>query len=117
MENGRIASFWFLIAHFFQATAELLISALGVSALVRLTPKHSTGFVVGLQLVTLSVTSVFSAVLSQQVALPKGEHTMAEILGVYSPFFAYMSIIAFVGVIITLLLVPVCKKIVSSAEV
>ncbi len=116
MENGRIASFWFLIAHFFQATAELLISALGVSALVRLTPKRSTGFVVGLQLVTLSVTSVFSAVLSQQVALPKGEHTMAEILGVYSPFFAYMSIIAFVGVIITLLLVPVCKKIVNSAE-
>ena len=41
---------------------------------------------------------------------------MVEILGVYSPFFAYMSIIAFVGVIITLLLVPVCKKIVSSAE-
>ena len=114
-ETHKISMLWLFVAHLFQAIAELLISALGISAIVKLTPQKSTGFVVGLQLVTLSVTSIIAAILSKAIALPNNNTlTSIEIANIYKEFFTNMSLYGLIAIIVIIGFIPLNNKILKN---
>ena len=88
--EGIVNSNWIIVAHSFQAIAELMISALGLSVLAQLMPARMTGFAIGSQALTNAGASILAAILASYAAIPKDVTDPLLTLDIYGNYFMYL---------------------------
>lgn len=94
----------FLVIHFFQAFAEVIVGSMVVAFILSVVPKHIENFSVSLFSVAIALSGIVGAVFSTAIALEKDQKITQEIVkSVYGNYFTTLTIWAVVMVIVALL--------------
>lgn len=101
----------FLVIHFFQAFAEVIVGSLVVAFILSVAPKHIENFSVSLFSVSLALSGVVSAVFSTAIALPKDQKLTQDIVQtVYGSYFSTLTLWAVIMVAVALVSSFVIQK-------
>ena len=107
----------FLVIHFFQAFAEVIVGSMVVAFILSVTPKRIENFSVSLVSVAIALSGIVGAVLSTSISLEKGEQITQEIVKkVYGDYFGYLTFWAVVMVGLALLVSFIIRKMLIKAN-
>lgn len=107
----------FLLIHFFQAFAEVIVGSLVVAFILQVTPKRIEGFSVSMFSVAMALSGIIGAVLSTSIAIKDGQTlNQAMITDVYGGFFGTLTIAAVGMVAVALGCSWLIKKMLNNAE-
>jgi dipeptide/tripeptide permease len=105
----------FLVIHFFQAFAEVIVGSMVVAFILSVAPKHIESFSVSLVSVTVALSGIIGAVFSTSIALEKDQKITQEIVqNVYGDYFSTLTVWAVVMVVIALLASIVIGKMLAA---
>jgi len=106
----------FLVIHFFQAFAEVIVGSLVVSFILSVAPKYIENFSVSLFSVSVALSGIVGAVFSTSIALEKDQQITQEIVQrVYGAYFSTLTIWAVVMVAVALLASMVIRQMLATA--
>jgi amino acid/peptide:H+ symporter len=89
----------FLVIHFFQAFAEVIVGSMVVALILSVAPKHIENFSVSLFSVAIALSGIVGAVFSTAIAMEKDQKVTQEIVQkMYGDYFATLTIWAIVMV-------------------
>lgn len=107
----------FLVIHFFQAFAEVIVGSLVVAFILSVAPKHIENFSVSLFSVAIALSGIVGAVFSTSIALEKGQVITQQIVQtVYGDYFKLLTILAVVMVVVALIASFIIKKMLEAAQ-
>ncbi|MBS9777413.1 MAG: MFS transporter [Gammaproteobacteria bacterium] len=107
----------FLVVHFFQAFAEVIVGSLVVAFILKVAPKHIHGFGVSMFMVAMALSGIIGAVISKSIALEKGaELTHDVVVNTYGGFFQMLTIAAIALVFITFICSFIITKMLKAAD-
>lgn len=107
----------FLLVHFFQAFAEVIVGSLVVAFILSVAPKALSSFSVSLFMVAMALSGIIGAVFSTYIALDKDTQlTQAIAADVYGGFFMWLTIFAIFFTVIAFLSSIVIKKMLVAAD-
>ena len=107
----------FLVIHFFQAFAEVIVGSMVVAFILSVAPKNIENFAVSLFSVSLALSGIVSAVFSTSIALEKDQKITQEIvINVYGGYFSKLTIWAVVMVGVALLSSVIIRKMLASIK-
>jgi len=108
----------FLVIHFFQAFAEVVVGSLVVSFILSVAPKHIENFSVSLFSVSIALSGIVGAVFSTSIALQKDQKITQEIVqNVYASYFSTLTLWAIVMVVVALLSSVVIRRMLLRANI
>ncbi len=82
----------FLLIHFFQAFAEVIVGSMVVAFILSVTPKHIENFSVSLVSVAIALSGILGAAFSAAISLDKGHQITQEIVRtVYGDYFGKLT--------------------------
>ena len=107
----------FLVVHFFQAFAEVIVGSLVVAYILSVAPQNLSSFSVSLFMVAMAVSGILGAVLSTSIALDKGT-TLTQAIAVqsYGGFFMTLTLFAIAITVVAFVSSIVIKKMLKSAD-
>jgi amino acid/peptide:H+ symporter len=101
----------FLVIHFFQAFAEVIVGSMVVSFILSVAPKHIENFSVSLFSVSIALSGIVGAVISTSIALEKDQKITQEIAQtVYGSYFSTLTIWAVIMVGVALISTVIIRK-------
>jgi amino acid/peptide:H+ symporter len=107
----------FLVIHFFQAFAEVIVGSMVVSFILSVAPKHIENFSVSLFSVSLALSGIVGAVISTAIAFEKDQKVTQEIVqNVYGGYFSMLTIWAIVMVAVALIASVAIRKMIAAAN-
>jgi amino acid/peptide:H+ symporter len=107
----------FLVIHFFQAFAEVIVGSMCVAFILSVAPKRIENFSVSLFSVAIALSGIVSAVFSTSIALDKDQKITQQIVqDVYGSYYGTLTIWAMVIVVIALGSSVVIRKMLAAAE-
>lgn len=107
----------FLVIHFFQAFAEVIVGSMVVAFILSVAPKNIENFSVSLFSVSLALSGIVGAVFSTAIALEKDQKITQEIVqNVYGSYFSTLTIWAVVMVGVALLSSVVIRKMLEASN-
>ncbi len=107
----------FLVIHFFQAFAEVIVGSMVVAFILSVAPKHIESFSVSLFSVSLALSGIVGAVFSTSIALEKDQVITQEIVQkVYGDYFSTLTLWAVVMVALALLASFAIRKMIAAAK-
>lgn len=107
----------FLLIHFFQAFAEVIVGSMVVAFILSVAPKHIESFSVSLFSVSLALSGIVGAVFSTSIALEKDQVITQEIVQkVYGGYFSTLTLWAVVMVGVALLSSVAIRKMVKASK-
>ncbi len=107
----------FLVIHFFQAFAEVIVGSMVVSFILSVAPKHIENFSVSLFSVSIALSGIVGAVISTSIALEKDQKITQEIVqNTYGGYFSMLTIWAIVMVGVALLSSMVIRKMLAASK-
>lgn len=91
--TGYVSSWWLVLAYFFQAAGELLISALGLSMVAELCPRNISGFAMGVWWLAVMLAGPIGAMVGG-LTVPVGSDKLSATgtLVIYSQVFLQIGI-------------------------
>lgn len=93
----------FLVIHFFQAFAEVVVGSMVVAFILSVAPKKIESFSVSLFSVSIALSGIVGAVFSTSIALEKDQQITQEIVRtVYGDYFTTLTVWAVVMVVVAL---------------
>lgn len=105
----------FLVIHFFQAFAEVIVGSMVVAFILSVVPKHIENFSVSLFSVAIALSGIVGAVFSTSIALKKDQEITQEIIqSIYGGYFSTLTIWAVVMVIVALFSSMLIRKMLAS---
>jgi POT family proton-dependent oligopeptide transporter len=115
--NGVINSWWIVFSYFLQTAGELFVGPIGFAMVGELVPARLEGLMMGIWQLATGVAGALSAYMADMTTTPKLDTTAASAT---DPAYAHAFLLfgaATVGVaIITALLTPYIKRIISSSD-
>lgn len=107
----------FLIIHFFQAFAEVIVGSMVVSFILSVAPKHIQNFSVSLFSVSIALSGILSAVFSTSIALKKGQEISQDVVrNIYGGYFSTLTIWAVIMVCVALLSSFIIRKMLNACN-
>ncbi len=107
----------FLVIHFFQAFAEVIVGSMVVAFILSVAPKHIENFSVSLFSVSIALSGIVGAVFSTSIALKKDQKITQEVVqSVYGGYFSTLTIWAIVMVGVALVSSYVIHKMLALAK-
>ncbi|BDY04621.1 MFS transporter [Ferrimonas sp. YFM] len=107
----------FLVIHFFQALAEVIVGSMVVAFILQVTPKHIEAFSVSLFSVSIALSGVVSAVFSTSIAVEKGQEiTQSIVQNLYGDYFGMLTLMAVVMVAVAFSASQLIKKMLGKEE-
>lgn len=107
----------FLVIHFFQAFAEVIVGSMVVAFILSVAPKHIENFSVSLFSVSIALSGIVGAVFSTSIALKEDQKITQEIVrSVYGSYFSMLTIWAVVMVGVALMSSLVIHKMLALAK-
>ena len=116
-ENVIIRPEVFLLIHFFQAFAEVIVGSLVVAFILSVAPKHIEGFSVSLFSVAMALSGIVGAVFSTSIAQEKGQVITQEFVQtVYGDYFQLLTVLAVVMVAVAFVASFIIRKMLESSK-
>ena len=107
----------FLLIHFFQAFAEVIVGSMVVAFILSVTPKAIENFSVSLFSVAIALSGIVGAVFSTSIAMEKGQKISQEFVQtVYGDYFLLLTQLAVVMVIVALVASKVIKVMLAKSR-
>ncbi|MCG9624155.1 peptide MFS transporter [Vibrio mediterranei] len=107
----------FLVIHFFQAFAEVIVGSLVVAFILSVAPKHIENFSVSLFSVAIALSGIVGAVFSTSIAAEKGQEITQEFVKtVYGDYFSLLTILAVVMVAVAFTASIAIRKMLAAAD-
>lgn len=107
----------FLLIHFFQAFAEVIVGSLVVAFILSVAPKHIENFSVSLFSVAIALSGIVGAVFSTSIAQEKGQVITQEFIQtVYGNYFQLLTVLAVVMVVVAFIASVVIRKMLESSQ-
>lgn len=104
----------FLVIHFFQAFAEVIVGSMVVAFILSIVPKKIENFAVSLFSVAIALSGIIGAVLSTSIALKKDQTINQDIVRtVYGDYFTQLTFWAVVMVIVALAASRVIQRMIT----
>lgn len=101
----------FLVIHFFQAVAEVIVGSMVVAFILSVAPKHIENFSVSLFSVAIALSGILGAVISTSIALEKDQKITKEIVqNLYGDYFQTLTLWAIAMVIVALMASILIRK-------
>lgn len=101
----------FLVIHFFQAFAEVIVGSMVVAFILKVAPKGIENFSVSLFSVSMALSGIVGAVFSTSIALEKGQElTQNVVQQLYGGYFETLTFWAVIMVAIALLSTVVIRR-------
>lgn len=105
----------FLLIHFFQAFAEVIVGSMIVAFILSVVPKHIENFAVSLFSVSVALSGIIGAVFSTAIALEKDQVITQDVVqNVYGVYFSTLTIWAVVMVGVALVSSVVIRKMLAA---
>ncbi len=107
----------FLVIHFFQAFAEVIVGSMVVAFILSVVPKNIQNFSVSLFSVAIALSGIIGTVFSTSIALEKGQKITQDIVkNIYGGYFSTLTFWAVVMVAIALISSFLIKRILSKVN-
>jgi dipeptide/tripeptide permease len=107
----------FLVIHFFQAFAEVMVGSMVVSFILSVAPKYIESFSVSLFSVSLALSGIVGAVFSTSIAFEKDQQITQELVqAVYGGYFSTLTLWAVVMVGVALLASVAIRKMITASK-
>lgn len=107
----------YLIIHFFQAFAEVIVGSLVVAFILSVTPKRIENFSVSLFSVSIALSGIIGAVLSTSMALEKDQEITQDIVkNIYGNYFGNLTLWAIVMVVVALASTLLIRKMLAMGD-
>ncbi len=107
----------FLVIHFFQAFAEVIVGSLVVAFILSVAPKHIENFSVSLFSVAIALSGIVGAVFSTSIAAEKGQEITQEFVKtVYGDYFSLLTVLAVVMVAVAFTASIAIRKMLAAAD-
>ena len=107
----------FLVIHFFQAFAEVIVGSLVVAFILSVAPKHIENFSVSLFSVAIALSGIVGAVFSTSIAAEKGQEITQEFVQqVYGGYFSLLTVLAVVMVLVAFIASIAIRKMLAAAD-
>jgi len=110
-ENGLVSANWLVSSYFLQTLGELFLSPIALAMVTELAPKHLVGMMMGVWFFSNSIAAVFGGSLARLTDIPAGTSVVAA-LGIYQHGFLMFSVLALMLAIVSLLLMPIVKRLI-----
>jgi amino acid/peptide:H+ symporter len=106
----------FLVIHFFQGFAEVIVGSLVVAFILSVAPKYIESFSVSLFSVAIALSGIVGAVFSTSIAIKKGQEITQELVKeIYGGYFEALTLWAIVLVIVALIGSYAIKKLITKS--
>lgn len=115
--TSQVSSWWIVLSYFLQSLAELLVSAIGVSMIIRLAPTHLFGLMMGTWFLGTAAAGMISGQVAKLASVPQGKLDPAVSLHIYGHAFFQYGVASIIVGIIALLLVPTLNKLTGEKRV
>ncbi|PNK60971.1 peptide MFS transporter [Psychrobacter sp. FDAARGOS_221] len=116
-EDATLSPEVFMVVHFFQAFAEVIVGSLVVAYILSVTPKAISSFSVSLFMVAMAVSGIIGAVFSTSIALEKGTQvTQAIAVENYGSFFMTLTLFALGITVVAFVSSHIIKKMLHAAD-
>ncbi|PQJ85082.1 peptide MFS transporter [Aliivibrio sifiae] len=116
-EDAVIRPEVFLLIHFFQAFAEVIVGSLVVAFILSVAPKHIEGFSVSLFSVAMALSGIIGAVFSTSIAQEKGHVITQEFVQtIYGNYFQLLTVLAVVMVVVAFVASFIIRKMLESSK-
>lgn len=107
----------YLIVHFFQAFAEVIIGTLVVAFILSVAPKAISNFSVSLFTLAMALAGIIGAVFSTNIALEKGQELTQELAkSLYGDYYMLLTILAVVMVVVAFIASFIISKMLKAAD-
>ncbi len=107
----------FLVIHFFQAFAEVIVGSMVVAFILSVAPKHIENFSVSLFSVAIAMSGIVGAVFSTSIALEKGQEVTQEVVQqVYGDYFSTLTFWAVVMIAVAFGASVVIRKMLEKCD-
>lgn len=107
--HGLVPSWVMLVGYGFYSLGELLVAALGLAMISRYVPARMGGFMIGVFFVAGGVAQYLGAIIANFASLPSQVKDPLLSLPIYTRLFDQLGLLALVGAIIALALLPLIK--------
>ncbi len=116
-EDAVIRPEVFMLIHFFQAFAEVIVGSMVVAFILSVAPKHIENFSVSLYSVAMAMSGIVGAVFSTSIAMEKGQEITQEIVQtVYGDYFSLLTGLAVVMVFVAFMASFVIRKMLEKSK-
>ena len=109
--NHKISPYWIVVSLFVYSFAELLIFALGVAMVTKISPKRYYGIMMGASFFAVSMGAILSSNLAGMTDIPKTLHIPSQILAIYGNAYFKMGLYGLVATLIAFLVAKYIRKI------
>jgi POT family proton-dependent oligopeptide transporter len=109
----HISSWWIVGSYALQATAELLVNALGTAMIAKLVPKSLVSVMMGMWFIGTAIGGLLSGTLAKLAAIPKTEMDPLTTLHVYAHAFNTFAWLSLVVGIIACIAAPTVTRLVK----
>lgn len=107
----------FLVIHFFQAFAEVIVGSMVVAFILSVTPKHIENFSVSFFSVAIALSGIVGAVFSTAISVEKGQKVTQDIVqNIYGDYFGTLTIWAVVMVVVALGSSVIIKRMLEASK-
>lgn len=108
--DGKVAWGWMVGGYLFQSLGELLISGLGLAMVARFIPGHLRGFMMGAWFLATGIAQYLGSVVANFASISPGVTDPVKTLPLYADLFNGLGIVAVVGTVIAVLILPWMKR-------
>ncbi len=110
--QGLVSSWWVVLSYFLQSLAELLVSAIGLGMITRLSPHKYLGLMFGTWFLATAAAASIAGKIAEFASVPKDITNALQSLPIYaSAFDLYGGISIAIGVLALLFVIPLNKLI------
>lgn len=114
--TAQVSAWWVVLSYFLQSLAELLVSAIGVSMMLRLAPPRLMGLMMGAWYLGVAAAGVLAGQVAKIASVPQGPLNPVASLPIYGHAFLEYGMASIVVGIIALALMPTLNRLTGEKQ-
>jgi len=111
---GKVSSWYMIWGYGFYSLGELLVSGLGLAMMARYVPARMGGFMMGAYFVATGISQYLGGIVANYASVPDNITDPMLSLPIYTSLFNKLGVVAAVGALLAVALLPMLKKLSAS---
>jgi len=111
---GKVSSWYMVWGYGFYSLGELLVSGLGLAMMARYVPARMGGFMMGAYFVATGISQYLGGMVANYASVPENITDPMLSLPIYTSLFNKLGVVAAVGALLAVALLPMLKKLSAS---
>jgi POT family proton-dependent oligopeptide transporter len=114
--DGRVSVWWLIGGYGLYSLGEILISGLGLAMVARYVGPKLRGFVMGLWFLATGISQYLGSYVANFASVPENVTNPVETLPLYVNLFLGLGMVASVGTLVAIALLPVMRRLSAPAK-